>query len=266
MKFRGLSPRTRALRWSLVAVALGIVVGATAPGAILAIANALALRHDSLPWYAIRALGFLAYYATAASVIYGLLLSTKILDAIAHRPITFTLHQDLAAFGLGLGAVHGVLLTLDRFVPFTLAQVLVPFAAPYQPVWVGVGQVGGYLMALVIGSFYVRRRIGQRTWRALHYLTFLSFVGVTAHGIGTGTDTGTAWAFWSYALASATVAFLLAYRIVVSVSARRARDAQRPASVGTALRQSPRDMPASRPRPAAHPAATPGIARGEPAS
>ena len=55
-----------------------------------------------LPWVVERLFGFLAYVAMAGSVIYGLLLSTKILDAIAHRPITFTLHQDLAAIGLAL--------------------------------------------------------------------------------------------------------------------------------------------------------------------
>ena len=50
----------------------------------------------------------------AGSVVYGLLLSTKLLDAIAHRPISFSLHQDLAAIGLGLAAIHGMLLGLDH--------------------------------------------------------------------------------------------------------------------------------------------------------
>ena len=31
MRFRGLDPRTRWLRWGLVAVAVGIVIGATGP-------------------------------------------------------------------------------------------------------------------------------------------------------------------------------------------------------------------------------------------
>ncbi len=124
------------------------------------------------------------------SVVYGLLLSTKILDAIAHRPITFALHQDLASVGLGLAAVHGMLLALDKTVPFTLAQIAVPGLAPYAPIWVAAGQVAFYLMAIVVGSFYVRRQIGQRAWRTLHYVTFLAFVGATVHGVMAGTDSG----------------------------------------------------------------------------
>jgi len=154
-------------------------------------------------------------------VIYGLLLSTKILDAIAHRPVTFALHQDLAAIGLGLAGVHAVLLGLDSSVPFSLFEILVPFAAPYRPAWVGLGQLALYLAAIVYASFHLRRRIGQRAWRTLHYLTFLSFVGATVHGILSGTDTSTAWAWWSYVVASVAVVFLTVYRVVVAVEARR---------------------------------------------
>ena len=138
-----------------------------------------------------RLFAFLAYGAMTGSVIYGLLLSTKILDAIAHRPITFALHQDLASIGVGLAAVHGMLLALDTTVPFSLAQIAVPGLAPYAPLAVAAGQVALYLMAVVVASFYLRRRIGQRAWRTLHYLTFLAFVGATVHGIAAGTDSTT---------------------------------------------------------------------------
>ncbi len=168
-------------------------------------------------------------------MVYGLLLSTKILDAIAHRPISLALHQDLAAFGLGLAGIHGALLGLDHSVPFSVAQIAVPFAAPYSPVWVGVGQLAFYLSAAVVASFYLRRRLGQRAWRLLHYVTFLAFAGATAHGILAGTDTRTPWAWWIYAGSTAAISFLLAYRIVLSIGIRagatdprRARAPERP--------------------------------------
>ena len=44
MKFRGLDPLTRWLRWSLVAVAVGIVLGATGPAAVAALARAVVLE------------------------------------------------------------------------------------------------------------------------------------------------------------------------------------------------------------------------------
>ena len=221
MKFRGLDPRTRLLRWGLVAVAVGMVLGATGPRALDALAAAWESNRSILPWVFERLIAYLAYLAMAGSVVYGLLLSTKLLDAIAHRPITFTLHQDLASIGVGFAAVHGMLLALDKSVPFSLAQIAVPGLAPYAPVWVAAGQFAFYLMAVVVGSFYLRRRIGQRAWRALHYVTFLAFVGATAHGILAGTDSGSGWAWWIYAGATTIVVFLLVYRIAVSISARQ---------------------------------------------
>lgn len=222
MKFRGLDPRTRWLRWGLLAIALGIVIGATGPQAAKALAATWETNRSILPWAFERLFAFLAYVAMAGSVVYGLLLSTKILDALAHRPITFALHQDLASIGVGLAGVHGMLLALDKTVPFTLAEIAVPGLAPYAPVWVAGGQVAFYLMAIVVGSFYLRRRIGQRAWRTLHYVTFLAFVGATVHGIMAGTDSGSPWAWWLYVGSTVAVVFLLVYRIGLSVSGRQA--------------------------------------------
>jgi len=220
VKYRGLDARTGLVRWVLPTVAIGIVVGVTLPAAIAGMRTAVEANPASLPWLFERLFAFMAYIALALSVVYGLLLSTKILDAIAHRPVSFSLHQDLAAFGLGLAGIHGVLLGLDKSVPFSLTQILVPGLAPHAPLAVGVGQVALYLMALVTASFYVRRRIGQRAWRTLHYVTFLAFAGATFHGIAAGTDSGSMWVQWLYLGSMATVAFLLTYRIGMSLVER----------------------------------------------
>jgi sulfoxide reductase heme-binding subunit YedZ len=231
MTYRGFSPRTAVVRWGLPAIALGIVLGATMPVAWQDLVNAWTTNRAMLPWVFERLFAFLAYGALAGSVVYGLLLSTRLLDVVAHRPITFNLHQDLASIGLGLAGVHGMLLALDHSVPFTLAQIALPGLAPYAPLGVALGQVGFYLMAVVVGSFYVRRRIGQRAWRMLHYLTFLAFAGSTAHGLMAGTDSTAPWAWWLYVGSSVIVAFLLGYRIAVSIAARISPPIQRPAVV-----------------------------------
>ena len=220
VKFRGLSPRTRPIRWLLFMFGIAGLLYVTAPSAVSTTLDWAANDQDSLAWYASRILGFLAYGALAVSVIYGLLLSTGILDAIAHRAVSFTLHQDLSAIAIGLTALHGSLLALDTYVPQSVLELTVPFAGPYRPLWVGFGQLALYLMLIVYISFYMRRRIGQRGWRLLHYTTFLAFVGATAHGLMSGTDTPADWAFWSYGTASALVGFLIAYRITVAIGDR----------------------------------------------
>lgn len=220
LTYRGFDQRTGLARWGLAAVAIGIVAGSTIPGAVTGIAAVADGNRASLPWLFERLFAFMAYLAMTGSVVYGLLLSTKVLDHLAHRPVSFILHKDLAAIGVGLAAIHGMLLGLDRTVPFSMAQILVPGLAPHQTLAVAFGQVALYLALIVTGSFYVRRWIGPRAWRTLHYLTFLAFVGATAHGIVAGSDSGSTWARGMYIAAATAVVFLLGYRITLSIGQR----------------------------------------------
>lgn len=74
-------------------------------------------------------------------------------------------------------------------------------------------------MALIYVSFSLRRRIGVRTWRRLHYLTFAVFAAATYHGLATGTDR---WLFGLYAGSVAAVASLTAWRVIGSRGFQRA--------------------------------------------
>jgi predicted ferric reductase len=202
----------------VLSVVAGAIVGSTAPTALRRIGAVAALQPGMLAWYSVRALGFLAYLVLAASVLYGLLLSTKILDAIAHRPVSFALHKDLAIVALILAGLHGSLLIFDASFPFTARAILVPFASPYSPITVGVGQLTFYGSVAVTASFYVRRHIGQKAWRMLHYVTFLTFAGASFHGIASGSDSGAAWAFWIYLVPVTAAIFLITYRVVVGLA------------------------------------------------
>jgi sulfoxide reductase heme-binding subunit YedZ len=110
-------------------------------------------------------------------------------------------------------------------VPFSPLEVVVPFMGPYRPLWVGIGQIAMGLTIVVLVSFYVRKRIGQKTWRRVHYLSFLAFVAATVHGLMAGTDSQSTWALAGYILATSIVVLLLAYRIATSVAARRRQGA-----------------------------------------
>jgi len=228
MRHEGLDPRTRRLRWGVFLAAVVTALAVTGPGAIASAQVWLGQEQDKLAWYGIRLFGMLSYLALTLSVLYGLMLSTGLLDAIAHRVVSFTLHQDLAAIGLSLAFVHGALLTIDSTMPMSPVALLVPFDTAYRPIWVGAGQIALYLMAITYFSFSVRRRIGQRGWRLLHYTTILAFIGASAHGVMSGTDTPAAWALWMYATSVATVAFLFVYRVITAIGGR-GRHRTRPA-------------------------------------
>jgi sulfoxide reductase heme-binding subunit YedZ len=93
----------------------------------------------------------------------------------------------------------------------SVAALLVPGLSPYRPLATGVGVLSAELMLLIYVSFSLRRRIGVRNWRRLHYLTFAVFGAATVHGLAAGTDR---WAFGLYASAIAAVASLTAWRVI----------------------------------------------------
>ena len=216
---QGRFPRLRWVRWGLFGYLIVLIVGASGPRAWDQAAGWLRDEYERLPWYTTRITALLSYLALSASMIYGLLLSTKLLDRVTHRPISFTLHQDLAGIGVALALVHAAVLMIDRSVPYSPVEVVVPFAGPYRPLWVGIGQLAMGLSLLVLLSFYVRKRIGTRAWRTIHYLSFAAFVGATVHGLMAGSDTSAGWVYAGYLTLSAIVVFLMTYRVVLAVGA-----------------------------------------------
>ena len=79
----------------------------------------------------------------------------------------------------------------------------------------GIGQLGFYLWIIVAFSFYVRKQMGTRTWRLVHYASFLSFAMAMLHGILSGTDAATTWAGNMYWISGAVLLFLFIYRVLV---------------------------------------------------
>jgi DMSO/TMAO reductase YedYZ heme-binding membrane subunit len=86
-------------------------------------------------------------------------------------------------------------------------------------------------LVLVSTSFYFKRWIGQKAWRAIHYASFGVFVTSLLHGVWAGTDTASPLMIGLY-LGSAIVVFsLLALRIVAETSAPR-HPAKEPVGAG----------------------------------
>jgi sulfoxide reductase heme-binding subunit YedZ len=109
-------------------------------------------------------------------------------------------------------ALHGATLLLDRTLQMPLAGLFVPGASPYRAPAVAAGVVAAELMALIYLSFLLRRRIGARNWRRLHWATYLVFLLATVHGFASGTDSTQAWAHDLYLGAVGAVAFATAWR------------------------------------------------------
>ena len=100
---------------------------------------------------------------------------------------------------------------------------------------------------MIYVSFSLRRRIGTRVWRRLHWLTYLVFVLATMHGLAAGSDSDRPWALALYGAAVGGVVAAAAWRTLVpAASGRRASSRIALASIeSTSVRDSSQSSIAS---------------------
>lgn len=202
-----------------VAILAGVgVMLAGQAGGLAALGSALIGAHSA--WYLSRASAFVAYVLLWWSMLLGLSITSKAARLWPGGPAASALHEHASLLGLAFAVLHALVLLADTYIGYTLPQILIPFASSSMPLWVGFGQVALYAMALVTFSFYVRRWIGARTWRTLHFLSFAVFVLALGHGVVSGTDTSTIWATLLYAGTGLSVLAMTFYRIVATRSVR----------------------------------------------
>ncbi len=90
--------------------------------------------------------------------------------------------------------IHIISVLLDTFIQFSLAGILIPLVSTYRPVWLSLGIVAMYLGVALAISSYLKRFIGYRAWRTMHYAGFAVWLLALIHGITTGSDTRAPWA------------------------------------------------------------------------
>lgn len=168
----------------------------------------------NIEWMVIRGSGLVAYGLLAASTVWGLLVATKLLGrAVKAKSLTW-FHESLGLGALIATGVHLVALTMDAYIGFGWADVLVPGVADWDSTAVALGVTGFYGLAIVTLSFYVKGIIGQKAWRTIHFLAFGTFLSVTIHGVMAGTDTANPYVTGMYIGSSVLVAGLLAIRVL----------------------------------------------------
>jgi sulfoxide reductase heme-binding subunit YedZ len=171
-------------------------------------------------WLLARDLGLLTFVLATVSVLFGLSTSTRTGDRTLGRGVVYDSHRALALLTmLALGG-HIVFLALDGYAQFSIPSLLIPFTIWYRPLWSAFGIFAAYLLVAIYVSFYVRNRIGYKTWRAMHYATFGVFLLAVVHGLMTGTDAGATWSVALYAGAVGAVGVMLTFRLLRGANVR----------------------------------------------
>ena len=166
-------------------------------------------------WYVTRAAGLTSYVLLWLSMVWGMAIATKILSPAVEGTYSYDFHEFLSLLGLGFVLLHVIVLLVDRYLPFSVWDVLIPFIDSYRPLWVGLGVIGFYIFLLVTLTFYMRQSIGQKAFRAIHTVSLLGYLGATLHGLFAGTDSALPVTRIIYVGTFLVVVFLTVYWLVI---------------------------------------------------
>jgi sulfoxide reductase heme-binding subunit YedZ len=180
-------------------------------------------------WYLTRATGLISLILLSATVVLGIVASVGWTATQWPRFVSQAVHRNLSLFCIALIAIHIVTTVADGFVPISYLDAFVPFLTPYRPLWIGLGALA-FDMLLAVGiTSGLRRRIGVRAWRGVHYLAYVCWPIAVLHGLGSGSDARLSIMVLIEVVCIASVVSAVAWRLV---AARELPSARRLATAG----------------------------------
>lgn len=185
-------------------------------------------------WYVARASGIVAWLLLTASVLWGIVLSTKAFPKHRRPAWLLDLHRWLGGLTVGFVAIHVLALVADSYTTFTLADLASPYASNWKPGAVALGVVGMWSLVAVEATSLAMRHLPRRVWHGIHLVSYLTFWLASLHAAFAGTDRTQTLYQATAAISIATVAWAVGYRIThptpvrPTAAARRVRDTDRP--------------------------------------
>jgi predicted ferric reductase len=172
-------------------------------------------------WYLGRAGGFVAFGLMFVSVLLGVAISSRIFDGLMARAWFFEVHKFVSLLLLVAVVFHAFIMLPDPYANYSVADLLVPLRTDIRPEATAVGILSFYGLAVLGLSFYVTRWIGQRAWRTMHYLTFVTYLGGTIHAVWAGTDFNVLGIRYAFLACGIALVFFVLYRILAARSQKR---------------------------------------------
>ncbi len=164
-------------------------------------------------WYATRASGIVAWLLLTASVLWGVVLSTKAFPDQRRPAWLLDLHRWLGGLTVAFVALHITSLIADSYVSFGPADVAIPFVSNWKPLPVALGIVAAWGLLAVELTSLAMRRLPKKVWRAVHLSSYLIFWLTTLHAAFAGSDTSQAMYQLTGAASIVAVAWATIYRL-----------------------------------------------------
>jgi DMSO/TMAO reductase YedYZ heme-binding membrane subunit len=120
--------------------------------------------------------GLVAITLLSLNILLGLLISARYSPwrYWPHRRINiFWIHNQTGLAALCVSVLHPIILLFSHRAGFRVLDIVFPAWAPKQPTINLIGAGALYTLAFVLITSYYRVALGRRTWKALHFTTYL---------------------------------------------------------------------------------------------
>lgn len=145
--------------------------------------------NDKIWWYLSRSSGIVAMVLLVSSLVWGVLLATRVLKPHDRPAWLLDLHRWLGGMSIVMTGLHLFGLVMDDWIHFGLTDLFVPGASDFKPFAVALGVLSMYVLIAVQASSYMRKRLSARVWRSVHVLSYGLVWLAAVHAGLAGTDT-----------------------------------------------------------------------------
>jgi len=154
--------------------------------------------------------------------VFGILTSVRFARPAWPRFVTVSLHRNLSLLVLTFTGLHVLSTVTDPYASISVVSAVLPFSSAYRRIWLGLGAVAFDLLLAVLVTSLLRVRLGQRTWRLVHWAGYLCWPVALIHALGTGTDGAARWVLAVTAACALAVIVAGAWRLAVGWPAHAA--------------------------------------------
>ncbi|MGK0274220.1 MAG: sulfoxide reductase heme-binding subunit YedZ [Ilumatobacter sp.] len=171
-------------------------------------------------WYIARASGIIAWLFITASVLWGILLSTKLFPAHRRPAWLLDLHRGLGALSVLFLLTHVGALVADNYVHFDIVDILVPFASEWKTWQVAIGVFAFWGVVIVEFTSLAMKHLPKKLWRGIHFTSYLTFLLTSFHGTFAGTDATNKMYVATTIITTAALVVAVSYRIATRRAVR----------------------------------------------
>jgi DMSO/TMAO reductase YedYZ heme-binding membrane subunit len=143
----------------------------------------------------------------------GILVQKRVSNSEWSNYLIFHIHRYLALLAVIFLSLHIITAIIDPFAGLKIQDAILPFVSKYRTFWLGLGVLAVDLLLAVALTSWVRKWVGTKWWRLIHYLAYGCWPLALLHGMGTGSDTRTIWGLGIEAICLVAVVIAVSWRL-----------------------------------------------------